>query len=108
MINTGMRVQLSRSQGGANLSAARDLSPVSYEPAPESKAALNMRVPKSLKQGLEAIVRIWKLRAEARGDDPTNIDITHVATALLKPAVASEFDQYGGRPKDDAAWEAVE
>lgn len=89
------------------LNAARELTDVGYTPAEETKVPLNMRVPKSLKAGLEATVRLWKMQAEARGDDPQNIDVTHVATTLLKLAVAGEFQAYGGRPTDDEAWETL-
>lgn len=104
-----MAARLRAHLGGENVASAGSLSLVTYRPAPESRVPLNMRVPKSLKLGLEAIVRIWKLRADARGDDPTNIDLTHVATTLLEGATAAEFAEYGGeRPKDDAAWARVD
>ncbi len=90
------------------MGAARELINVGYEPAPESKTPLNMRVPKSLKAQLEDIVKLWSLQAKARGEDPTNIDVTHVATTLLKNAAPAEFDSYGGRPKDDAGWKKLE
>lgn len=89
------------------MSAARELTDVGYEPAPESKQPLNMRAPKSLVAALDEIVKLWKLQATARGEDPTNIDRTHVAVTLLKTATAGEFDAYGGRPKDEAGWNAI-
>jgi hypothetical protein len=89
------------------VSAARELSDVGYEPAPESKTPLNMRAPKSLVVMLDEIVKLWKLQATARGEDPTNIDRTHVAVTLLKTATAGEFDAYGGRPKDEAGWDRI-
>jgi hypothetical protein len=83
------------------------LTDVGYEPAPESKTPLNMRAPKSLVASLDEIVKLWKLQAIARGEDPTNIDRTHVAVTLLKTATAGEFDAYGGRPKDEDGWDAI-
>lgn len=79
-----------------------------YTPAPEKKVPLNMRVPASLRKKLEMLVRLWKVQAEANKDDPTNIDVTHVATELLKDGVALAFKKYGGFPEDEAAAAAVE
>lgn len=90
------------------MGAARELINVGYEPAPESKTPLNMRVPKSLKASLDDIVKLWTMQAKARGEDSTNIDVTHVATTLLKNAVPAEFDAYKGRPKDEAGWKLIE
>lgn len=89
------------------MSAARDLS-VGYAKAPESKTPFNMRAPKSLMLKIDEVIRLWVMQAKARGDDPTNIDKTHVAVTLLQTATDAEFDVYGGRPKDEAAWKEIE
>jgi hypothetical protein len=91
------------------MSAAQILSmSTDYTPAPEKKVPLNMRVPASLRKKLDMLVRLWKVQAIANKDDPTNIDVTHVATELLKDGVALAFKKYGGFPEDEAAVKAVE
>jgi hypothetical protein len=79
-----------------------------YTPAPEKKVPLNMRVPASLRKKLEMLVRLWKVQAQANKHDPTNIDVTHVATELLKDGVALAFKKYGGFPEDEAATKDLE
>lgn len=90
------------------MDAARNLADVGYKPAPESKQPLNLRAPKSLVAMLDDCVRLWKLQAVARGEDPTNIDRTHVAVSSLATAMTGEFESYGGRPVDEAGWKTIE
>jgi hypothetical protein len=67
-----------------------------------------MRWPRSLIPRLDASVRKWRLEALARGDDPTNIDRTHVVVSNLEAAVEADFSPYGGIPQTEAEWSALE
>ncbi len=88
--------------------AVTALPMTNYKPAPEKKVPLNLRVPKSLKRRLEALVRLWVAQAEARKDDPSNVDRTHVATELLIDGIEASFDSFGGEPDGDDGLKAME
>jgi hypothetical protein len=83
---------------------------VDYFELPEKRVALNLKVPESLKEHLRAVVKLWKVMAEARGSDPSDIDLTYVSVRLLKIGVDGAWSQVGamagldGMPKDDEEW----
>lgn len=80
-----------------------------YEPKPQDpKVQLNLRVPKSTKDGLEAIVRLWTSMAIARGEEHEHIDLSYVARRLLKVGIEGAFDEFGGTPQSDDDWAKVE
>lgn len=94
--------------GAAAILMQHESMTTDYTPAPEKKVPLNMRVPASLRKKLEMLVRLWKVQATANKHDPTNIDVTHVATELLKDGVALAYKKYGGFPEDEAATKELE
>lgn len=89
-----------------------------YFELPEKRVALSARVPESLKGQLSAIVRLWRIRAVARGmttqEAEGSIDMTYVIERLLKVGVEGVWAQEGaaigltGMPSDDAEWGALE
>src|SRR5262245_48949055 len=94
------------------MSAARDLSDVSYRPPPEGKKGISIRLPISLLAQLDELVDIWKAQATARKaaggtDEPDNVDRSHVMVTLRETAVKGEFDLYGGRPVGEAGWKSL-
>lgn len=68
-----------------------------YEgPGPKpKKEALNLRVPDSLRAMLNDTVRLWKMYAEARGEDAEQIDLTFVCVRLLKVGADTAFGEVG-------------
>jgi hypothetical protein len=80
-----------------------------YEPKPpDPKVQLNLRVPRSTKDGIEAIVRLWTSMAVARGEEHEHIDLSYVARRLLKVGIEGAFDEVGGIPQSEDDWEKVE
>lgn len=93
---------------------ALDWSYVEYfEPPPEKRVPLNFRVPVSLKEHLQAIVDLWKIKAQSAGHDPEGIDMTYVCERLLRVGVDGVWAQEGkiagldGAPRNDAEREAL-
>jgi hypothetical protein len=88
-----------------------------YFELPERRVPLNFRVPETLKLHLQAVVRLWKLMAKARGKDAAflkSIDMTHVCERLLKVGVdgvwakAGEMAGLQGMPTSEDDWDALE
>ncbi len=59
------------------------------------KEALNLRVPESLRAMLNDTVKLWKLFAEARGEDADQIDLSFVCVRLLKVGADTAFGEVG-------------
>lgn len=75
---------------------------------PEKPWMLRLRSTTAFAEKLKGVVRLWKLTAEARGDDAAQIDMSYVVRRLLEAGVEHSFDEYGGLPRDEAAWKNVE
>lgn len=73
----------------------------------EPTVAINVRIPKSTRSFLEDVRRLWSMRAEARGEDSSYIDFSHVIRRMLKNGADGAFRSFGGRPTDEKAWKAV-
>jgi hypothetical protein len=84
-----------------------DLDVATYEPT-EKKVAINVRVPLSTKATMDDLVRLWRLYAEARGDEVDVNDLSYVVRRLLRVGGDQAFGEFGGRPKDEAGWKAIE
>lgn len=99
---------------GAAQQPPDDISLMDYFELPERRVQVTAKLPESLKAGLHATVRLWKLMARVRGMDPSDIDLTHVIARLLKIGVDGVWAQAGaiaglnGMPKDDAEWALLE
>ena len=84
-----------------------------YSPPPEKRVPLNIRVPGSLKDRLNAIVKLWRVIAEANGHDPDSIDLTFVCERLLQIGDDGVWAQAGrgagldGMPRDDEEWDRL-
>lgn len=79
----------------------------SYVP-PEKLWQLHLRSNEALKARLEGVVRLWRAIAESRGQDASKIDIAHVVRSILDTRIDEGFAEFGGEPKNEAAWTAVE
>jgi hypothetical protein len=77
-----------------------------YEP-PDRKIQLSARVPLTLREGLDDVVRLWRLLAEARGDNAEAIDLTYVLVRLAKAGIDQSFDEFGGRPSTEEGWKLL-
>ncbi|MDP2275258.1 MAG: hypothetical protein Q8K32_31220 [Archangium sp.] len=75
---------------------------------PEKPWMLRLRSTVSFKAKLEAWVRLWRAHAKARGDATKPIDISYVVRNHIEEGISAAFDEYGGIPKDEEAWKAVE
>jgi hypothetical protein len=78
-----------------------------YYESPEKKTQINLRVSRTLKARLEGLVDVWKELAKARGDNPDDIDLTHVATILLRVGSDAAWTELGGFPSTPEQMEAV-
>ncbi len=84
-----------------------------YSPPPEKRVPLNIRVPSSLKDRLNAIVKLWRAIAEAHGHDPDAIDLTYVCERLLQIGDDGVWAQAGrqvgldGMPQSDEEWDRL-
>lgn len=76
--------------------------------APEKAWMLRLRSTESFKLKLEALIRLWKAHATARGDDPEKIDISHVVRNVLEDGIAAAFKEYKGIPETEEQWKAIE
>lgn len=94
---------------GAALDMAFDSMP-DYFDLPEKRVPLNFRVPTSLKEQLQGVMKAWKWMAEARGRDPKDVDLTFVCERLLRGGLDAAWAQMGqsadldGMPKTEEEW----
>ena len=88
--------------------AASSSDEMPYYERPDPKVPLTARVPRSVREGLEDTVRLWREMAMANGDVEMKdeIDITMVVTRLLRVGIEGAFTELGGRPAhdDEEAW----
>lgn len=62
-----------------------------YEP-PKRKVQIGpFRVDPDIRRGLEALVQLWRVEAQAKGDDPKDFDLTYTATRLLTVGLDGAF-----------------
>lgn len=71
----------------------------------EPMIAVGLRLPKSMVEEIEAVVRLWKMFASARGEETRSINPSFVMRKLLRDGQKHAFDEFGGIPKDEAGWE---
>ena len=92
------------------MQAAADDDMAIYEvpPAKKPPVAINVRVEPDLRDGLEDVVRLWKVMAEARGDEASVVELSYVARRLWAVGVDQAFGEVGGRPRDEAGWAKLE
>lgn len=78
---------------------------------PDTTVITSARLRRSIRNGLDAIVQLWRLRAKRVGDDPKGVDLTYVIGALLEVAVHEELKQYldgvDKLPTSESAWSDV-
>lgn len=92
---------------------AQALDDVPYFEPPEKRVRLNFKVPASLRAKLEAVMRLWKIRAEANGRDPEDIDLTFVCARLLAVGVDGAWAEAGqlaglsGMPSSEEEWKVL-
>lgn len=78
---------------------------------PIRRKQIAARVPEAMAAKLEALVKLWKMKAGAEGKRQEEIDDINqswVIEVLLGDAIDSELQQFGGLPKDDDGWKAME
>jgi hypothetical protein len=69
---------------------------------------LKLRSRQSTKRELEDVARLWRMLAEARGDDAEQIDVSFVIRRIVEAGLAQAFAEYGGRPTSEAEWERAQ
>lgn len=80
-----------------------------YEPPPGTKKVqVAARVSPELNDALDAVVRLWKLVAEASKRDPDAVDKTYVITRLLSVGVDGAFAEFGAKPETPEEWKKLE
>jgi len=77
-------------------------------PQKEEKVHIGVRLPVSVREGVDDVTRLWKLYADARGDNPQGFDLTYVVTRLLEVGIDAAFGEFKMRPRTDAEWKALE
>ena len=86
-------------------------TPMAYSRGPDTKQTTSARLHRSTRRGLDAVVQLWKLRAERVGDDAEAIDLTYVMDSLLAAGIQAELKPYldkdGQLPTSESAWEAI-
>lgn len=90
------------------MNAVRVLDPMAlFDPTEkdEPMVAVGLRVPKSMLAEIDAVVRLWKMFANARGDETRGINQSFVMRKILRSGVQHAFDEFGGVPSDEAGWE---
>lgn len=75
---------------------------------PEKPWVLRLRSTESFQERLEGVVRLWQKLAESQGDDPKQIDISYVVRRILDAGIDTAFQEFGGEPKSEESWKAVE
>ena len=88
---------------------AAEVIDVAYFEVPDRKVQTAVRLPKSLLEQLDGVVRLWRAMAEARGEGSESVDRAYVINRLLRVGVDGAFAEVGGYPVDatDDAWERV-
>lgn len=92
------------------MSAALALEMPLYDPNEkrENMVAITFRVPRELIEDMDAVVRLHKTYAIARGDDPTRIDRSSVMRKILRSGKDQAFAEFGGAPESEADWAKLE
>lgn len=75
---------------------------------PEPMVPINFRVPKSVADLIEGVVRLHRMYASARGDEHGHINASYIVRRLLRAGGESAFAEFGGMPEDDAGWARLE
>ena len=75
----------------------------------EPMVAVGLRVPKSMVAEIDAVVRLWKMFANARGDETRGINQSFVMRKILRSGIGRAFEEFGsfGVPTDEAGWEDI-
>ncbi len=92
------------------MSAAHVLEMPLYDPSEKEvpMTPMTFRVPKDLITEMDAVVRLWKTYAAARGDETRSIDRSHVMRKILRSGKDQAFAEFGGVPTDEAGWAKLE
>ena len=80
-----------------------------YDPTEkdEPMVSVGLRIPKNQLEGVDAVVRLWKMFAVARDEETRGIDRSFVMRKLLRSGWQHAFGEFGGIPKDEAGWEEI-
>lgn len=78
-----------------------------YE-APDPKIQICLRIPKSVKEKADGLVRLWRLYAKVRGDDAEEIDLSYVSRRVYAAGVEQAWAEFGTIPHNKEAWEELE
>jgi hypothetical protein len=67
------------------------------------------RVPRNVRQMVEALVPVWRAQAEERGDDFEEIDLSHTFGELLATAAIAEWAHWGVKelPTSEDGWDEL-
>lgn len=79
-----------------------------YSPQERRTAQLNARVPKSIKDGVEALARLWThLERVQTGDSEVEVTAADVVNRLLQVGLEGAWAEIGMQPKTEAEWAEV-
>lgn len=89
--------------------------PFALPPPLQSKTPMSLRVEESLKQRLDATLRLWQMRAEAEleaagGGKAKAVTLTFMVERLLGSAIDQVWAAHGrsGPPSTEAEWQDLE
>lgn len=87
-----------------------DVKNVYASPQEPLSERLEVRMSQNMKLNIDALARIWRIHAEARGDAASEVTPSYVVKRVLAVGIDMAFDQMGlpGRPKNQEEWEVVE
>ena len=75
---------------------------------PEKPWMLRLRSTEGFQARLEGVVRLWRTLAESQGLPSKQIDTSYVVRRILDAGIDTAFAEFGGEPKSDESWKAVE
>lgn len=81
-----------------------------YWKPPDKRVAVNLRLPADLKAHLDGVQQLWRILAEADGEDPDLVTFTYVCERLMRVGVDGVWAQVGepaglrGMPRTPEEW----
>lgn len=89
-----------------------------FKPMERRSASLNVRITKSIEDGLADLVRLWTHLEEFStppprdGDkkkkvEPVAVTVSDVVNRLLEVGLVGAFAEYGGRPQTEEQWKEL-
>jgi hypothetical protein len=81
-----------------------------YNPKEKSEpmVPINFRVPQSVSDLIDGVVRLHRIYAASRGDEYAHINASFIVRRLLRSGAEAAFAEFGGMPADEAGWAKLE